>query len=157
LLKPVQRDSLDRALNKVEAMLGKSRDVVDFQKLAEEVRALREQAKGYPDRIPSRLGDRVCFIDLARVTHFYADDKLTYAVADGKSYCIDHSITELEKRLNPKQFIRIHRATLLNAAWVKEIAPSFSGSLVVRLRDSKTTELVVARSRSHELKTRLGV
>ena len=43
------------------------------------------------------------------VTHFYAEDKLTYAVSDGKAYSVDPTISDLEKKLDPKKFFRIHR------------------------------------------------
>jgi DNA-binding LytR/AlgR family response regulator len=59
-------------------------------------------------------------------------------------------------RLNPKQFIRIHRATLLNSDWVKEVS-TFGGSLVVRLKDAQRTELTVARNRISDVKKHLGL
>ena len=76
----------------------------------------------YPDRIPSRLGDRLWFLDLAGVMHFYAEEKLTYAVSEGKAYCVDYAIAELEKKLDPKKFLRIHRSTVVNMDWIKEVA-----------------------------------
>ena len=69
------------------------------------------------------------FLDLDKVTHFYAEDKLTYAVSEGKSWCIDSAIAELEKKLDPKQFLRIHRATLVNVAWIREISSLPGGML----------------------------
>jgi LytTr DNA-binding domain len=61
----------------------------------------------YLERIASPLGDRLCFLNLPRVTHFYAEDKLTYAVSEGKAYCLDYAIAELERKLEPKKFVRI--------------------------------------------------
>jgi len=157
LLKPIEPPDLERALNKVERLRGGPPSVGEFRKLFEEIaQSMQQRGSGYPDRIASRLAGKVCFIDLARVTHFYAEDKLTYAMADGKAYSIDETITDLAGRLDPQRFIRIHRATMINANWVREIAPSFGGSLVVRLKDSARTELTVARNRVPEVKTRLG-
>jgi len=62
-------------------------------------------------------------------THFYAEEKLTYAVADGKAYCVDQSIAELEKRLDPGEFFRLHRSTLVNVAWIREVAALPGGGL----------------------------
>ena len=39
-----------------------------------------------------------------RVTHFFAEDKQTYAVSESKAYCVDYAITELERKLDPKKF-----------------------------------------------------
>ena len=158
LLKPVDPDSLDRALMKIER-LRRSAQVVqpDFQALLQQLRdSLRETKQEYPDRIASRLGDRLWFLDLDRVTYFYAEDKLTYAVSEGKNYCVDYTIAELENTLNPRQFARIHRGTLVNFAWIKEVSLLTGGALNVRLKDAKGTELTVTRDRAREFKAKVG-
>lgn len=158
LLKPVELESLERALNKVERLRGSGQSgQPDLQALLRKLAdSLRETKPEYPDRIASRLGDRLWFIDLARVTHFYAQDKLSYAVSEGKAYSVDYAITELERKLDPRKFIRIHRSTVVNVAWIKEVASLPGGSLNVRLRDGKDTDLTVARDRAREFKARVG-
>jgi two-component system, LytTR family, response regulator len=129
----------------------------DFQSLFKQLTdSLRETQLEYPDRIASRLGGRLWFLNLDRVTHFYAEDKLTYAVSEGKSYCVDHTIAEMEKTLNPRKFVRIHRSTLVNLAWIKEVALLPGGALNIRLKDGKGTDLTVARDRAREFKLRVG-
>src|SRR6267154_6693716 len=158
LLKPVEPESLDRALKKVERLLGSGQLAQpDLQALLKQLTdSLRETKPEYPERIASRLGDRLSFLDLARVTHFYAEDKLTYAVSEGKSYCVDYAITELEKKLDPKKFFRIHRSTVVNVKWIKEVASLPGGTLNVRLKDGKDSDLTVARDRVREFKERVG-
>jgi two-component system LytT family response regulator len=158
LLKPVEPEALERALNKVERFRGGGQSgQPDFQALLKQLTdSLREAKSEYPDRIASRLGDRLWFIDLTRVTHFYAEDKLTYAVSEGKAYCVDYTIAELERKLDAKKFLRIHRSTVVNVAWIKEVASLPGGALNVRLKDAKQTDLTVARDRAREFKARLG-
>jgi two-component system LytT family response regulator len=158
LLKPVEPESLDRALTKVERLRGSGQPAQpDFQAVLKQLtESLRETKPEYPGRIASRLGDRLWFLDLARITHFYAEDKLTYAVSDGKAYCVDYAITELEKKLDPKRFLRIHRSTVVNLDWIKEVASLPGGALNVRLKDDRETDLTVARDRAHEFKARVG-
>ncbi len=124
--------------------------------LAQLASSLRAPARQYLDRVASRAGERVQLLELDRVTHFFAQDKLTFAVAGGKNYCVDHSIAELEQKLDPQRFIRIHRSTLLNLDWVQEVDSWFSGRVLVRLKDERRTELTVARDRVRQLKARLG-
>lgn len=158
LLKPVEPDALDRALKKVERLRGAGQLAPpDLQALLKQLTdSLRETRPQYPDRIASRLGDRLRFLDLARVTHFYAQDKLTYAVSGGKAYCVDHAIAELETKLDPKKFVRIHRSTVVNVDWIKEVASLPGGALNVRLKDGLDTDLTVARDRAREFKARAG-
>jgi two-component system LytT family response regulator len=158
LLKPVEPEALERALNKVERFRGAGRSgQPDLQALLKQLTdSLREAKPEYPDRIASRLGDRLWFIDLARVTHFYAEDKLTYAASEGKAYCVDYTIAELERKLDPKKFLRIHRSTVVNVAWIKEVTSLPGGALNVRLKDGPQTDLTVARDRARQFKARLG-
>ena len=158
LLKPIEPEALERALNKLERLCGEGRTrQPDLQVLLKQLAdSLRETRPDYPDRMASRLGERLWFIDLSRVTHFYAEDKLTYAVSEGKAYCIDYTIAELERKLDPKKFLRIHRSTVVNVAWIKEVASLPGGALNVRLKDDKQTDLTVARDRARQFKARLG-
>jgi DNA-binding LytR/AlgR family response regulator len=69
---------------------------------------------------------------------------------------VDYTVSDLEQKLSPRSFCRIHRSTLVNLAWVKELDAWFGGRVLVRLKDAKATELQVARERVSELKKRLG-
>jgi two-component system LytT family response regulator len=153
LLKPIEPEQLDRAIGKLDRMLSAPRP--DLRSIVEQVTAAL--ARPEPERIATRAGERIQFIDLARVTHFFAEDKLTWAAAGGRNYCVDYTIAELEERLVRRNFVRIHRATLVNVAWVQEMDAWFGGGVLVRLRDDKHTELQVARDRVRALKERLAV
>jgi len=158
LLKPVEMESLERAISKVERLRGSGQlTQPELQGLLKRITdSLRESKPEYPDRIASRLADRLQFLDLRRVTHFYAEDKLTYAASEGKSHCVDHTIAELEKKLDPKKFLRIHRGTVVNVDWIKEVASLPGGALNLRLKDGKDTDLTVARDRAREFKESVG-
>jgi len=158
LLKPVEAADLERALDKVERLgaAGALSAAALGALVATMADALRDPRDRYPERIASRMGERLRFIDLSTVTHFFAEDKLTYASVGGKAHCVDGSITELEQRLDPRQFVRIHRATLVNLAWVREAAPLPGGGLNLRLKDDPQTDLTVSRDRARLVKERLG-
>jgi two-component system, LytTR family, response regulator len=156
LLKPIESEQLDRALNKIQRLrVGLHRP--DLREVVERLAVeLRSGTPSYPDKIASRVGERVQFVELTNVTHFQAKDKLTYAVSTGKSYVVDASIAELEQKLDPRKFIRIHRSTLLNLDHVQEVHQWFAGGVIVRLKDQDRTELPVARDRVRALKQHLG-
>lgn len=158
LLKPIDPESLERALKKVETLRDSGQPVyTDLQALFQQVTdSLRELKPQYLERIASRVGDRIWFLELERVSHFYAEERLTYAAADGKTFCVDHSIAELEKKLDPKKFFRIHRSSVVSLPWIKEVTSLPGGGLNVRLKDARTTDLTVARDRARAFKTWAG-
>ena len=157
LLKPIGPAQLERALNKLDRLLAAVDGRKDIGALIEQVRSMLAQGKPeYLVRVASRMGERVEFIELAQVTHFFAKDKLTFAVTSAKEHAVDFSISELEQRLPPNEWVRIHRSTLLNIAAVKEVHSWFGGKLLIRLKDSRI-ELRVARERAAEVRAKLGL
>jgi two-component system LytT family response regulator len=154
LLKPIDERHLARALDKIERLSAGGQ----AQDLASQLASLLQSRQPeFPGRIASRLGEKLQFVDLDQVTHFFAQDKLTYAATRTKNYVVAYAISELEQKLDPKQFCRIHRSTLLNLAYVQELDAWFGGRVLARLKDDKRTELQVSRDRVQELKRRLGV
>ncbi|HET9989785.1 MAG TPA: LytTR family DNA-binding domain-containing protein [Kofleriaceae bacterium] len=127
LVKPVRAEDLSRALDKLA------------------------RRRGGP-RLTSRIGDRTHVIELDRVTHFQAEDKLTYALTLDHSYVVDGSITALEERHAGDGFFRIHRATLVRLTAIAEL---LANPPRVRLRDCDRV-LQVARDRVRALKDVLG-
>ena len=161
LLKPIERERLDRALDKAERMTapraaGATTAPRDIRALAREVAAALSPSRKL-ERIASRVGERTTILDVARVTHFLSKDKLTFAVADDREHVVDFTLSELEARLDPRRFARIHRATIVNLPFVQELFPAVDGGVLVRLKDGRRTELAVARDRVRELKDRLGI
>lgn len=130
LLKPIRENDLQRALAKLDR--------------------LRTAPAIAVARIASRLGDRIQLVELDRITHFYAEDKLTYAVTAEKSHVVDATIAELEQRYAPSGWFRIHRATLVRLAAIVELKGS-----AARLVSGQ--QLTVARDRAGALRDRLGL
>ena len=160
LLKPIESGQLERALLK----LGRLRPVAkpDWQRDPELPAVLKQLAASllshnadFPRRIASRIGDRISFLDLNTISHFVARDKLTYAVVNGREHSVDHTISELERKLDPAKFLRIHRAILLNLDWVRQANVSFTGGTAITLNDERATQLPVARDRVRSLRSRL--
>jgi two-component system LytT family response regulator len=152
LLKPIEADRLDRALDRIERDPSPFRDV---RALARELAAELAPNRRL-ERVASRVGERTTVLDVARITHFFAQDKLTFAASAGRDHIVDFTLAQLDERLDPRRFVRIHRATIVNIGFVQELYPGVDGMLA-RLKDEKKTELNVARDRVRELKERLGI
>lgn len=155
LLKPIAAERLQAALDRIaERRKDPARD---------DVRSTLERLAGYLRgdahlaHLASRVGERVQLIPIDQVTHVFARERATYAATPSGEHMLDATIVELERKLDPAKFVRIHRGTLLNLAWVSELHADFGGRLVVRLRGDKRHELVVSRDRVRPLKDRLGL
>ena len=69
--------------------------------------------------------------------------------AGGVSHLLRETMNNLESRLDPECFWRIHRSTLVNVERIRELQPLFHGDYVVILRDG--TELTLSRTYRRQL------
>ena len=154
LLKPIEAGRLERAIDKLQRLTGETRP--DVRALARELAAHLASGRKL-ERIASRVADRTTILEVPRVSHFVARDRMTFAIVGGREHVVDYTLAQLEDRLDARRFVRAHRGAIVNVAFVDELYPDVDGGMMVRLKDEKKTVLSVARDRVRSLKERLGI
>ena len=138
LLKPIEPERLEHALDKLERLRAHEKDAPDVRSLARQLAAELAPARRL-ERIASRVGERTTVLETSRISHFVAKDKLTFAIVNGREHVIDYTLSDLEARLDARRFVRIHRSTIVNASFVQELFPAVDGGVLVRLKDERRT------------------
>ena len=154
LLKPIEAGRLERALDKLQRLTGEARP--DVRALARELAAHLAPGRKL-ERIASRVSERTTILDVPRISHFIARDKMTFAIVSGREHAVDYTLVQLEERLDARRFVRAHRGAIVNVAFVEELYPDVDGGMLLRLKDEKKTVVSVARDRVRALKERLGI
>ena len=108
----------------------------------------------YLTRLMVKAAGRVIFIRAEEIDWVEAYDNYVRVHVGGKGHLLRQTMNELESALNPEQFARIHRSTIVNLDRIKELHPHFNGEHLVVLHDG--TELKLSRSRREWLEQRLG-
>jgi len=157
LLKPIERKRVDRALDKVERLRADASRIDTTAMVGRLAAALRAAPAPFAERLPFRTREGIQLLDVRAVTHFIARDRLTHAVTSTGDHVVDLGLAELEAKLDPAKFLRIHRAALVNLDHVAEIQPWPGGRLLVRLKGAARSDLEVSRDRVRALKDRLGL
>lgn len=146
VLKPVSQPRLAEAIERARSRAAP----VD---LAQTLRTLIEAPSMITPRVTARSGSTMRVFDARQIERFIARDKYTVFVHDGREYILDQSMSTLEERLGGHEFVRVHRAELINLACV--VAVHVDGSAhTVELRSGARAR--VARRLVAELKRRLG-
>ena len=120
LLKPIDPDRLDAALNKLReshAPGGGQREV------------LREE-----DQIFLKDGEKCWFVTLKDVRWFESEGNYVRVRFHDQKPLVLRSLNKLEERLDPTVFFRANRKHIINLRWVDKIEPWFNGGLMVKLR-----------------------
>jgi two-component system LytT family response regulator len=98
---------------------------------------LQTSGKGSASRIAIRTGGKILFIDPADIIAVEAEDHYVLLQHKSGSYMLHESISTMVEKLSLFGFVRIHRSSLVNAAFVEEIQPLSTGEYTLRVRGGK--------------------
>ena len=150
LLKP---SSVERVREAVQRALERRRP--PDEPLLSTLRAALEKRK-YLRRFLVKVGDDVLVVPEAEVLCFSAGDKYVNLVTEGRTFVTDFTLKDLEERLDPERFLRIHKSTIVALPRVGRIGRWFGGELVVVLDDKAGTRLKVGRTYLESFRERMG-
>lgn len=151
LLKPVDDDSLAEAVERARAALAERRQLNQSQRLMGLITQLRHtegdafrealvnavtsMEHDFATEISIRDRGRVTKVDIDTVEMISAERDYIRIWANGKSYLLRETMKDIEQRLNPAVFARVHRSTIVNLKRVTELKVSASGAYVLALGD----------------------
>ncbi len=149
LLKPVEKERLARAIEKAERYRDGEGELL-HRRLRD---ILKNMERAPAQQLTVRTGDRVFFIRYEDICYFEAADKLVSLFTAEESYICDLSLNELEKRLPPESFRRVHRSVLVNIHHIREAQKWFGGRYRLVMNDKRRGTLPVSRG----LKKNIGL
>ena len=154
LLKPVESSRLATALERVRRRLHADRAPVkgsaaDLERLLQ----LLGERQGRREQLAVKVGDRFLLIQADEVVHASVeDDVITVVTTSLSGTCNYRTLDELQARLDPSVFWRVHRSHLVNINRIKEIVPWFSRNYILKMKDARGSEIPVSRSQTKRLR-----
>jgi DNA-binding LytR/AlgR family response regulator len=155
LLKPIDMSRLEQAVQRARRRLGSDHRGVPGTR-NDQLERLVSMMAGRQDRreqVAVRVGERLMLVQADEIIYVSLVDEsiniVTGQVAGTSNY---RTLDELQARLNPEVFWRVHRSHLVNINKIKEIVPWFSRNYVLRMKDAKSTEIPVSRSQTKRLR-----
>jgi two-component system LytT family response regulator len=154
LLKPFDRERFKAAIERAKRQIRRDQngDGLDARILA-----LLEQIKEpmrYCERLVVKTGGRVFFLNTDEIDWIEAEGNYVNIHTGKKSYLLRETISSLEAQLDPKEFVRIHRSSIVRLDRVKELQPWSHGEYHVILLEG--TQLTLSRSYREKLQSALG-
>jgi two-component system LytT family response regulator/two-component system response regulator LytT len=155
VLKPVDADRLEQTIERARRRVASEQAArlpispADLERVVEAVQA----RQGRRDQLAIRVGERFILVQADEVIHASLTDELIQVVTNTVSGTSNYrTLDELQARLDPAVFWRVHRSHLVNITKIKEIVPWFSRNYLLKMKDAKSTEIPVSRSQTRRLR-----
>jgi two-component system, LytTR family, response regulator len=153
LLKPVELDRLETAVDRVRKRIQSDRPPRTSSPDLDRVLQLLGQRQGRRDQLAVKVGDRFLLIKADEVVHVSVEDDVITVVTNSLSGTSNYrTLDELQARLDPAIFWRVHRSHVVNINKIKEIVPWFSRNYILKMKDAKGSEIPVSRSQTKRLR-----
>ena len=153
LLKPFKEERFHQSLDKAVRLLRERPSPTDAAQL-NALLGLLQQRNGH-GTLPIRQSGKICFVEVEDIRYIEASGYYIEIHADGKKFLLRESLTRIEQRLPGRQFIRIHRSTIINTAYLREIEQIGFGDVEAHMKDGKVFR--VSKTYKEQLFERLGV
>ena len=156
LLKPIQKEELETALNKFRRLNGETKPDVSLDLLVKQLQQ-KLQPKEYRKRFLVKHAQKLVSIEVDDIAYFYSDGRLNFfKTNDNKKYVVDYTMDELEEMLNPEVYFRISRSFYVSIASVEQIHDYFGNRLLLNLKPAVDKEALVSREKVTDFKKWMG-
>jgi two-component system LytT family response regulator len=153
LLKPFDEERFRVALARVRSRLGERRTSNIDKRLDAVLSELRAREQ-FADRLLVKGDGRVTVVQVDEVDWIEAADNYARVHTARGRFLVREPIKSLERKLDPRQFARVHRSAIVNLARVRELQPMFGGEYVIIL--STGARLTLSRGYRDAFRDRLG-
>ena len=148
VLKPVDAVRLEQAVQRVRRRVG--------QPLGDQLERLVRMMAGQRDRrnqLAIKVADRIALVQADDIIYAsLVEDSISIVTGQVSGTSNYRTLDELQARLDPDVFWRVHRSHLVNINKIKEIVPWFSRNYILRMKDAKATEIPVSRTQTRRLR-----
>jgi two-component system LytT family response regulator/two-component system response regulator LytT len=154
VLKPIEASRLEQAVHRARKRRIEARGTT--RPYADQLERLVRMMAGQKDRrsqIAVKVGERIVLVQAEEVIYASVTaDSINIVTGQVSGTSNYRTLDELQTRLDPEVFWRVHRSHLVNINKIKEIVPWFSRNYILRMKDSKATEIPVSRSQTRRLR-----
>lgn len=153
LLKPVEAGRLEHAVERARERLIARTTEAPLGDQLERIMKLMTGRLDRRDQVAVRVGERLVLVRADEIIFAsLVDESITIVTGQVTGASNDRTLDELQARLDPDVFWRVHRSHLVNINKIKEIVPWFSRNYILRMKDPKGTEIPVSRSQTKRLR-----
>lgn len=135
LLKPLDQERFRQAIDR--ALKRKKMDEGDIENLLGSLRQVNHKGS-YDSHIFVQKSEKLYNLPVEEIVYLEASGDYTIISTKNDQFVSSSGIGKLEEMMNPDTFIRVHRSTIVNVNYLKEIERHFNGGMVVKMLSGKS-------------------
>jgi two-component system LytT family response regulator len=139
LLKPFDDERFTTAVHRARRQI-KQKNLDDLSRRLQGLLNDLQTSRKYVERLVVKSAGRIFFLSVGEIDWIEAADNYVRLHTGRESHLLRETMSSLEKRLDPDQFLRVHRSRIVNARKIKELQPLFRGEYDIMLRDGTRVE-----------------
>lgn len=158
ILKPIKQEKLKTAIEKFETIFHHPSNQEESRPDYNEIlKAIKQGEKKYRKRFLISGATSYFKLDVEDIAWFSTENRVTTAFTfEGKSHIVDLTIEKLEEQIDPEQFFRTNRSTLVHINAIRKFENHFGGKLIVRLVHPYNEPITISRLKATEFKEWVG-
>ena len=163
LLKPIQREDLERSLKKLRDLTNGNEtspaqvEPLNIEKLLRELQVGVGFNKDYRKRFLVKQAQKLLSVEVGDILYFYTDERFSFfKTRQNQKFLVDYTLDELDDLLDPNQFFRVNRGLIVTHNSVEQIQPYFGNRLALSLRPVYDKEALVSREKVSDFKKWMG-
>lgn len=152
ILKPIDRDDVAGAIQKLRLLQQKHQPVIDYAAVLQSVKPQQ-----FRERFVVKFGDNLKSINVSDIAYFYTEHKANFICTnDNRRYPVDFNLDQVEEMLNPKNFFRINRQFIIGHHAIDDMKAYTRARVIITLKPASKLDTIVAVDRAQDFRNWLA-
>ena len=148
LLKPIQKDDLNGALEKfTKSSSSSALDVNALKQLLSDLQGPTQR-----EGLLVKSGNGFVQLKVSELLYCYSEDSITFGVTASKRFIIEETIDELFGTLDQTQFFKINRGQIVAKSSIQKIEPYFNHRVILTMTNPRDQQFIVSRPKTSDFK-----
>jgi two-component system LytT family response regulator len=139
LLKPFDQERFSRMLEHAKLRMAERKGT--HHAAIAQLLASEQSRRAYLNRITVKRNGRILLLSTHDIEWIEAEDNYVLLHCMKEAYMLRQTLSNIQNRLDPNTFVRVHRSAIVNVEALKELQPGFDGAYALELKSGTKLRL----------------
>jgi len=136
LLKPFDNQKFSEAVKRAQERIS-AKTSGDILNKLKDVIIKENSSVSYPDKLPVKSNNKIELVSVSKIIYLQADKNYVMIITEDTQFRIRSTLNRFQNKLNPSNFLRVHKSYIVNKNYIKELEPVFNQEYIIKLSSGK--------------------